>query len=110
MIDLNSTCKETMGWTLLYWAVDIGNVSIVKALLDAGSDPNFRGETETVLCHAISKRSVTSVGHLVNAGANVNANCEYEVADKSDWTPLVMAANMNQTSIVRILVEAGAQR
>ena len=99
-----------MGWTLLYWAVDIGNVTIVEYLLDAGADPNARGDTETVLCRAISKGIVTSVGDLVRAGADVNANCEYQIADRSDWTPLVLATNRNQTSIVRILVDAGARR
>ena len=109
LIDLNSTCKETMGWTLLYWAVDIGNVSVVGALLEAGADPNAREDTETVLCRAISKRSVASVSDLVEAGADVNANCEYESPERADLTPLIMAANQEQVTIVQILVDAGAR-
>ena len=110
LIDLESTCKETMGWTLLYWAVEIGNNSVVKALLDAGANPNSREDTETVLCHAISKGSVTSVRYLVEAAADVNAKCEYESPERADLTPLIMAVNQELVSIVQILVDAEDQR
>ena len=91
-------------------AVDIGRTSIVKALLDAGANPNERGDTETVLCHAISKSNVTSVSDLVEAQADVNANCGYESAERSELTPLQMAVNEEEVSIVKILADAGAMR
>ena len=91
-------------------AVDLGHISIVKALLDAGANPNERGDTETVLCHAISKKNVTSVFYLVEAEADVNANCGYESAERSELTPLQMAVNEELVSMVKILVDAGANR
>ena len=94
-----------MGWTLLYWAVEIGNTTVVKTLLDAGANPNFKGDTETVLCRAISRGSVTSVSYLVEAGADVNANCD----EMSNLTPLQLATEKRLSAIVEILA-AGARR
>ena len=90
-------------------AVFYNRTEIVGILVDAGADPNARGDTETVLCHAISYNRVESVEVLVEAGADVNANCGHEDS-RSEWTPLLVATFYNRSSIVKILVDAGAKR
>ena len=107
VLDLNAECGD-LGWTPLYMAVFYNRTEIVGILVDAGADPNARGDTETVLCHAISYNRVESVEVLVEAGADVNANCGHGDS-RSDWTPLLVATFYNRSSIVKILVDAGAK-
>ena len=92
-------------------AVYYQRTSIVKILVDAGANPNAKGDTETVLCNATYYNArVESVGILVQAGADVNANCGYASEERSDWTPLYVATYLGRSSIVKILVDAGALR
>ena len=62
---------------ILYAAIE-GCPALVSALLDAGSDPNHRDNSNwTPLHHAIySNRGADCVRLLINAGADADARCD----------------------------------
>lgn len=91
------------GLTALMWAARTGAVDAMRALLDAGADPNVRDDRNgwTPLLHAIHKRQVGAVRLLLERGAN-----PHQRADMA--TPLLMAASDPDPAIVQLLLDHGA--
>jgi ankyrin repeat protein len=77
------------------------DVEILRAVLDAGGDPNLRNDFgETPLMGAIDMRDLAGARLLVERGADVNA---------ADLEPLLaMAAARRRYAAVRFLIKAGA--
>ena len=85
----------------LSYAVKYTATDVVKVLLEGGSDPNLcnlRGESP--LCHWYPKPD--NVKLLLEAGSDPNK------ADNKGRTPLCKAASLDQTYLVKILLDAGA--
>lgn len=92
---------EEIACTPLEAAVLKGDISTVKALLQAGATPNPSVWYQTpVLVTAARKGYVEIVRELIAAGANVNRGL--------DELPLHTAAEEGHLEVVRLLLEAGA--
>ena len=107
--------KPPARWSPIHLALVFGTPDVVKALLDAGADPNddlfgywrefeddgFMVNLRPLHLAAVSG-SAQSVGVLLDAGADVHAR------DSRGWTPLHDAAISGSTEVITMLLEAGA--
>lgn len=101
--------QDGNGKTLLYHAVDQGNVAAVKALLANGAKIDMRvgNNYHTELIAAVSRERPNTeiVRILINAGADVNAR------DKDGASVLIYAVSKNRTTeAAKILINAGADK
>lgn len=83
----------------------------VKALLDAGVDPNLQVDANyPALIYAIEMRNIPIVQILVAAKANVNVTCRQPVMPSGSitYSPLIIAANRASAPYVELLLQAGA--
>jgi len=74
--EVNARTKNKL-FTPLFFAVQTGNLNIIKLLIENGADVNCRARKEyydTVLLQAISNNDLNVVKLLVENGANINAN------------------------------------
>jgi ankyrin repeat protein len=71
---------------------------IMLLLLTAGADPNTPG----ILRFAASRGEITSIGYLLDAGADIDA------VDKNDGTALQSAALAGKEDAVKLLLDRGA--
>ena len=79
-----------------------------QLLLDAGADPNWKGKDGmTALYQAVSGGDKAGVELLLKHKAQVDLA---STCGSLEWTPLISAASSGQTPIVRLLLEAGADR
>lgn len=113
--------KDHKGWTPLHEAVANGQIEIAEYLLENGADvtaKTFRGETPLHLLSAWGRHRYRSlqqwdgsdmVDILIKNGANINARCRnYAGTTKCNWTPLQIAADKNNTGIMKRLIAHGA--
>jgi ankyrin repeat protein len=93
------------GETPLMQASRRGNVDMVRALLAAKADPNAKEKNggQNALMWALSQRQSAVAEELIRGGANVQAG------SKSDFTPLMFAAQQGDVDSIRILLKAGAK-
>ncbi|WP_264687682.1 ankyrin repeat domain-containing protein [Wolbachia endosymbiont (group B) of Erynnis tages] len=100
----NIDTNDKNGNTLLYSAAEIGDLNLVKLLLDNGANIEAKnGEYQATPLHgAVENYRIDVVKLLLNRGTNVNAE------DKDNWTPLHYGADTNSPDIVKVLVDAHA--
>jgi ankyrin repeat protein len=93
--------------SLINMAVNIGQLEVVKILINAGANLEskyFHGTTP--LCIASRNGNAEIVKSLIEAGANVNAESQL---DNFFALPLERAAIANQIETVKTLIKAGAK-
>ncbi|KAL0929893.1 ankyrin repeat and protein kinase domain-containing protein [Colletotrichum truncatum] len=90
----------------LFLAVDGGNASIVKLLLDSRADPNtiYTECPRTALHLACDRGNPGIVKTLLEYGANANA-----LIDANEGTPLFYAVASGSTETVKLLLQGGAK-
>jgi uncharacterized protein len=101
----NVRAANRNGVTQMTLACVNGSAGMIKALLDAGADPNgtvlLNGETPLMM--AARSGSPDAVKLLIDRGAQVNAK-----ESLRGTTPLMWAASEDHTDIVRLLIARGA--
>ncbi|KDQ16399.1 hypothetical protein BOTBODRAFT_130203, partial [Botryobasidium botryosum FD-172 SS1] len=100
--------KDDRGYTLLDRAAFCGSPSAVRALLDAGADPNVETNLPSLCSAAVLMKSdggEKAVVALLSAGADVDMHSFY---DKRGPSPLHGASERGYASTVRLLLESGA--
>jgi ankyrin repeat protein len=100
-VDLDAM-DEQSGESPLALAADLGDLAIVKLLLEAGADPNSLATTAWPLSNAAGRGNSEIVELLLDYGADVHA------VDEDGGTALSDAAAAGHLAVVELLVEAGA--
>lgn len=101
---------DSLGGTVLTSAITGGNLNIINTLLEAGVDPNAGiWEKKTAIYYAISSSHYSTkseqlevIKRLVDAGAELN------IIDGKKRTPLMQALIRQESDLVRLLLELGA--
>jgi ankyrin repeat protein len=97
--------QARIGWTPLLVAAAKGRDAAVRLLLEAGADPTVRDAYGwTPLMRAVSSGYLDAVEVLLGSG-----RAELEAREESGATALHIAAGRGFASIVRRLLEAGAE-
>ena len=101
-VDVNA--ENSVGDTIMHYAVQSGSLEIVKYLVEHGADVNCKTKkNESVLHYAARSRSLEIVKYLVEHGADVNSKTEKR------FSILHYAARYDSLEIVKYLVENGAK-
>lgn len=98
--------RHPLGWTALQLAAVNGNSKAVKALLDAGADPNLGDEFINAYRTAVDK-GLHAVDVLLRREDEFNDKLNNRATFKG-FTALHYAVLTDQTEVVEILLEAGA--
>ncbi|MET4731115.1 ankyrin repeat protein [Lysobacter enzymogenes] len=133
----NPNAQGEHGVTLLQWAIRSGSRSGFDALLAAGADYRRHDESGNTALHTAAESSSDYfLEHLLKAGADVNtpnavnhapplfsalkarrkdnivrllrAGADLRAADRQGGTPLLIAAQINDTASVLAFLKAGA--
>ncbi|XP_075468378.1 fibronectin type 3 and ankyrin repeat domains protein 1 isoform X3 [Ascaphus truei] len=98
-------CRDKGGCTAMHWAVDGGHLKVIQWLIDDGCKIDIK---DTCLAWTPLMRVSAITGNtnvalcLIEAGADVNTK------DADGKTPLMVATLNNHESLVRLLIEKGA--
>lgn len=100
---VNANTADPQGRTALSYAAELGNVQMVKELLDARAAPDQRDKLGNVPLHwAANNGRVDAIKVLLAANATVDA------PDRQGITPLMSAIAHNQVNAVKALLAGGA--
>ena len=99
------SCICARNWTPLHFAASHGHAKVVRMLLDADADVNARTNksNKNALHLAAESGSEDAVRHLLACGADA------EVRTADSQTALQIAVQEGHGTIVRLLIEHGAQ-
>ena len=107
-VDVNVGMHFQNGFRALHVAAKLGYTAIVKTLIEAGADVDFRAdvgshaEGKTPLYLAAEHGATLAVIELLKAGADV------DIASDEGKTPLLIAAEWGKYDCVSLLIYAGA--
>lgn len=92
--------------TALLWAAANGHTAIVEVLHNAGADIDAKDSNgQTPLMFAVKGSHLDTIEYLLKNGADVNAR-----SIKQGFTALTTAAAIGNVSVVRLLLEHGAEK
>ena len=95
--------KDEMGCTPLIHAAMIGDINVMKFLIDAGADVNrndCKGNTALLISSQQDRSDIVKL--LINSGADVN------IPDKTGKTALMMASEQGNDNMIVVLLKSGA--
>src|SRR5579871_2474387 len=106
-VDVNAI--NIQGETALHWAAFLGNIEVIKCLVEAGAHINPQESRNlnplqyAFLPGAIHEKTMSVMNLLIAHGADVNSSIL-----PSEWTPLFYAVDKNDMACVKTLLEKGA--
>jgi len=104
VVEMGTYSMLLSGSTPLGQAIKFGLDPVVNALLERGVDVNALSMFDsTVLQDSIRNYHINIIEKLIVAGANVNINTG------TIFRPLQIAAQVNKTDVVKLLLEHGAE-
>ena len=136
----NPSLKDAGGWTPLYWALygedyEDETIDIVRALLEAGADPNIMSQDVLPPIDVAAKQgNASAVKLLIEHGADPNLSAsgldtalydaivsgsletvmafleggaECQIRFKDGWTPMMLVAKQGDREIGRVLKRKG---
>ena len=96
--------QDAKGMTPLMWAVDMGQVQVVKYLVDARANLNLVDQYgQTALILAAGRNDVASLQILINAKADLNVKMVTGI------TALTLALENKRNEAAALLKKAGAK-
>ncbi len=106
-MDLGVSVNEAFaGYTPLLKAAQEDHLDLIRLLVDHGAELNAQisYSKETALILALKNKNLEACQFLIQAGADVN------LADTFGYTPLMRSVKLIQIDIMRLLLEAGADK
>ena len=94
--------QDNRGKTTLMWASSMGDINIVRLLLEYGANPNIqdnRGETSLMMA---SSNNYTDIVELL-----LENNADPNIINSDGETSLLIASKYGRINIVRLLLENG---
>ncbi|KAJ7148555.1 ankyrin repeat-containing domain protein [Mycena crocata] len=106
LLDRDAPVDEIYEWggcseTALHYACEIGDLEMVKLLVEWGADIECAGVHESALACATQELTLDVAEFLLSKGANANSI-------RCDLPPLHIAARVGNTEIAGLLLDAGA--
>lgn len=103
---MDAGAADARSLTALHMAAYNGHSDVVKLLLEQDVEVDPRdAEGKTPLLHACTGPFAKTVEILIEAGADVNA-----AESTESFTPLMMAAGLGQTEVVKVLLSNKADK
>lgn len=96
--------KTQYGETAMHWAIDYDRVDILKALTQKGADINATDKNGRTVLHRAAACGKVNLAKILVKAKQINLNA----LDIQNYTPLRTAAHHGNGSMVRLLVERGA--
>ena len=92
---------------IIHWAASLGSFDIMKLVIDAGVDVNYRNELGVTALHVAARTGETKIAELLLAdGARWDKS---EGIVHCESTPLWLAVSYNRTSTALALLDGGAK-
>jgi len=101
-IDVNT---NIVGHTALFAAIDGDQLPVVRMLLEAGADPQIKGEgdwNQPAIFLALARASDEIIQELLTSGIDINEFCDEML------TPLMVAIMSRDIETIQMLLEHGA--
>jgi len=95
---------NSLKWTPLVYAVNLGNDSIVELLITKGkANVNIVINTGETPLHIAAKKGYTKIAEIL-----IKNNAKIEVQDLIRQTPLISAVRANKYEVAKLLLKKGA--
>ena len=106
LIELDVNINKGNGCTSLSLAVEMKNSTIVKLLLESGSDPNIMDfEGNTTIHYAVAFGDIAMVKLLLTESL---IKVDVDIEECTGYSPLAIAISQNHAAIAKLLIKAGA--
>ncbi|CAG2216442.1 unnamed protein product [Mytilus edulis] len=106
---VDTTIKETDGWSVLHIACFKGHLEVVKLLIDVGMNLNDTTNAgSTPLYQACRKGQFDIVKYLLDLnGQTLNSRVDTTIKDKYGWSVLHIACFKGHLEVVKLLIDVG---
>ena len=94
---------QSEGLTCIWWAIETGQLAVVKTLINAGADIDFLNERGAApVMSALDRKNVSIAKLLLDHGARL------DVVSNDGMTPLLDAIKMGNPQILKLVISSGA--
>ncbi|CAG2227855.1 unnamed protein product [Mytilus edulis] len=105
---VDTTIKNTNGWSALHLACQNGHKEVVKLLIDVGMNLNDTTNSGTPLHHACLGGHYETVKFLLDLnGQEFNSRVDTTIKDTEGWSALHLACQNGHIEVVKLLIDVG---